>query len=366
MKKRMIAIVITLATSLSMLAGCGKYDDTSLDVTMFDVDKYVDQVGNYKGLTIETTEKNVITDEYVEQYINYLLARLGTDTKEVDRAAVNGDTVNIDYAGFKDGVQFDGGTAEGFDLTLGSGTFIPGFEEGLIGYKAGDEVSLDLTFPENYGKADLAGAAVVFEVKVNVVKEQVLPELNEENIAKFGMPVKTVDEFRTYVKEQLIASAESTYESTKRNNALSQVYETSTFKAVDVPETLKNYYVTQLEASDRLLAEDYALPLEQFVTGYYNMTFEDYEAQANERAVLMVQDAILCEKIARTEGIKITDAEVEEEMLKAANDYGYDTIEDFKANVDTKDYKNYLIEIKVADYIIANGTVVDVPAASEE
>ena len=221
MKKRLTAVLLV---ALVMLAGCGGYDNTSMDITKIDVDSYIETLGEYKGLTIETEPKMTITDNTVDDYINYVLSASGqTSTTEVDRAAKEGDIVNIDYEGIKDGVAFEGGTDTGYDLTLGSGQFIPGFEDGLIGYKKGDEVALNLTFPEDY-REELAGAEVVFNVKINSVKEVTAATLTPEFIQGLGISGVTDEEsFRSYIKENLETNAEDSYRNGLRDGLSTQI-----------------------------------------------------------------------------------------------------------------------------------------------
>ena len=164
-------------------------------------DEYV-TLGDYKGLEV-VSNVVTITDADVDAYIEYMLSMSGGALEEVtDRDVVeNGDVANIDYIGKKDGVAFDGGTAEGYDLGIGTGTFIPGFEEGLVGVKKGETVDLNLTFPENYSAADLAGAEVVFTVTVNGIYKEVTPEFTDEYVAELGIEnISTVEEYRAYMK----------------------------------------------------------------------------------------------------------------------------------------------------------------------
>ena len=245
MKKRFATVLLA---SLVMLAGCGGYDNTSMDITKIDVDSYIETLGEYKGLTIETEPKMTITDNTVDDYINYVLSASGqTSTTEVDRAAKEGDIVNIDYEGIKDGVAFEGGTDTGYDLTLGSGQFIPGFEDGLIGYKKGDEVALNLTFPEDY-REELAGAEVVFNVKINSVKEVTAATLTPEFIQGLGISGVTDEEsFRSYIKENLETNAEDSYNNALRDSLITQISKNTVFTEAELPVNLLNYYVGQIQ-----------------------------------------------------------------------------------------------------------------------
>ena len=357
MKKRLTAVLLV---ALVMLAGCGGYDNTSMDITKIDVDSYIETLGEYKGLTIETEPKMTITDNTVDDYINYVLSASGqTSTTEVDRAAKEGDVVNIDYEGIKDGVAFEGGTDTGYDLTLGSGQFIPGFEDGLIGYKKGDEVALNLTFPEDY-REELAGAEVVFNVKINSVKEVTAATLTPEFIQGLGISGVTDEEsFRSYIKENLETNAEDSYRNGLRDGLITQIAENTVFTDAELPVNLMNYYVGQIQNQDSTMASQYGVSLEEFVTTYYDMEFDAYEEQCRTQAETMLKDAIICEKIARIEDIKVSKKEATESLESDAVKYGYESVDEYKQSFDEQDYRNYLLELKVMDYLLENANVVE-------
>ncbi len=357
MKKRFATVLLA---SLVMLAGCGGYDNTSMDITKIDVDSYIETLGEYKGLTIETEPKMTITDNTVDDYINYVLSASGqTSTTEVDRAAKEGDIVNIDYEGIKDGVAFEGGTDTGYDLTLGSGQFIPGFEDGLIGYKKGDEVALNLTFPEDY-REELAGAEVVFNVKINSVKEVTAATLTPEFIQGLGISGVTDEEsFRSYIKENLETNAEDSYRNGLRDGLITQIAENTVFTDAELPVNLMNYYVGQIQNQDSTMASQYGVSLEEFVTTYYDMEFDAYEEQCRTQAETMLKDAIICEKIARIEDIKVSKKEATESLESDAVKYGYESVDEYKQSFDEQDYRNYLLELKVMDYLLENANIVE-------
>lgn len=365
MKKNKIVTLLAGILSVGMLSACGGYNDDSLDIKDIDVDKYISQLGSYENLTIEAENKMEIDDETVQMYVEDMLANMGiTETVEVDRPIENGDIANIDFEGLLDGVAFENGTGEGYNLTIGSGSFIDGFEDGLIGYSKGDEVALDLTFPESYQSEELAGKAVVFNVKINSVSESITPELTEEIIAQMGIEgVSTEEEFRAYVKENLEKSAQNIYTNTLRDKVLKEIYDNTTFVSDEVPAKLLEQSATQLKASDEQLATSYGVSLEDFVSVYYGITYEEYENELNEQAKIMVQNALICEKIAREMKISITDKEVEEQMKTDVVDYNYESVEAFKAQIDELDYKNYLLQLRVIDNILENTTVTTVEAA---
>ena len=221
MKKIALFCLCSLA-SMSILAGCSGSADGNVNLGTV-------TLSEYKGVKINVAAPEV-TDEEVDAKIQTALKQ-NPDLVEVDRAAQDGDTVNIDYTGKKDGETFDGGTARDQDLKLGSGTMIDGFESGLVGAKKGDTKTLDLTFPEDYKEQSLAGKEVVFEVKVNSVKEQQDAQLNDDFVKKVSNDeYQTVDEYKASIRESLLEQKQATAEQQMEEDALQNVVDSSQFK----------------------------------------------------------------------------------------------------------------------------------------
>ena len=224
MKKKTLGFLAAVL-SMCMLAGCGAKDTgdgtdaatgagaESTALKDMDVDKYV-TLGEYKGLEVSVDTVEVDEDEWDSLVNNVYYENITAENGGImDRAVETGDTVNIDYEGKKDDVAFDGGTAQGYDLTIGSGSFIAGFEDGLIGVMPGETVDLNLTFPENYGKSDLAGQAVVFTVTVNYIQPAQDGEFSDEVISNFGIDgVTNEEELRQYAYDYLNENAQQNYE----------------------------------------------------------------------------------------------------------------------------------------------------------
>ena len=194
-------------------------------------------LGDYKNLEV-VSNVSAITDEDVDNYIDYMLSMSPELVEVTDRDVVEiGDVANIDYEGKKDGVAFDGGTAQGYDLGIGSGSFIEGFEEGLVGVKKGETVDLNLTFPENYHSADLAGAEVVFTVTVNAIYEEATPEFTDEYVAGLGIEnVATVAEYREYLRTMMVEAEEEYALQDVQTQVISMVTENAT--VTEVPQEL--------------------------------------------------------------------------------------------------------------------------------
>ncbi len=343
----------------AMLAGCG-YDNSSKDMTKIDVDKYVTSIGDYSNLSVEVDAKNEVSEEDVQNYIDYVLSGQ-TETVKSDKTVVEeGDIVNIDYEGIKDGVAFDGGTAQGYDLTIGSGTFIPGFEEGLIGHVVGEEVALDVTFPENYQAEDLAGQPVVFNVKINYISEEQTPELTDEVAASYGIEnVTNIEEYRAYVNENLLMAEDNNHLAAKRDAIQNALVDICTF--ADVKDLgLYQFYLDQIKAQSQQMADSYGVTLEEVVSVMYGISMEEYENTIAEQAELLVKGTLACAKVAKDQKIKLSDEEFEEQLASEATEFGYPSVDEFKAAINEEDYRNYLLQMKVVDKLLETATVTEV------
>lgn len=276
------ALVLTILS----LCACGKakaqktliYGDT-------DLSKYV-TLGEYKGLTVDTS-----SDEYKTAYDAVVTGDMTANNifdKKLEGTVQKGDTVNIDYEGKRDGVAFEGGTAQGYDLKIGSGRFIAGFEDGLIGVNIGDTVDLNLTFPENYHSADLAGAAVVFTVKVNYVKDTLSPGI-DEHYEELGF--KSVKEYETGAKKRAI------------KNILSQKAVDGS-KVKDCPKEDKNILVDAVyEYYDSYYNKAYNVSFEDVLKNN-NMTVEDFKNEMFETADEQMKVQMINYCILQKEGLK--------------------------------------------------------------
>ena len=325
-------------------------------------------LGEYKGLTVEVAPASV-TDEDVDGYINNLIESNPAKTEITDRPIQKGDIANIDYEGkYADtGVAFDGGTAQGFDLDIGSGMFIPGFEDGLVGVKLGDTVDLDLTFPEEYGSKDLAGKKVVFTVKVNKISEK-SKEPTDEWAAGLGMEgVTNLEQLKETSKKQLTEEAEATHKADVESSVIDKVIEISEFK--DFPQELLNYYLVQ--ENEQL--ENYA----QMYTAYGQPTTAsdivrimmentapdqiDADAFLKNMVNEVAQQFITFAAIAKNENIAISDEDVENYLKEAfdAGTTGYSSLDELKGDVDPKTIKEGLMADKVVAFLVDNANVVE-------
>lgn len=303
----------------------------------------VEKLGDYKGVTF-TPLSTEVTDQDVEDRIQSLIAAY-PEYQEVERAAQEGDVVNIDYVGKKDGVAFEGGTGEGYDLTLGSGQFIDGFEDGLIGAVKGQELNLDLTFPEQYHSEELAGQAVVFEVKVNEVKERVEPELNDAFIAEHTDSA-TVEEYRKAVREEMEQMALSNADNQKKSDVFLKVIDDS---EVTTPEESIQTTFEQQKSSYEQQAQMFGIDLDTLVS-YYGMDLESFESELMELAKEICKQNAVVKAIAEAENITVEDSDRE----ALAEEFGYPDVDTMIENAGADNVDNYIQTEKVVQFIADN------------
>lgn len=348
MKKKLFS-VLAAVMAVAMLGGCGsKNKDTVLKD--MEVEEYV-TVGEYKGLQVSVTPATVADAELQalvnDVYSSYVTIDNGGIT---DRAVAMGDTVNIDYEGKKDGVAFDGGTAASQSLTIGSGQFIDGFEEGLVGVMPGETVDLNLTFPEAYHSADLAGQAVVFTVTVNFIMPT---ELKDEVVATMGIEnVTNVEELNQYAYDYLYQNAVYNYEANLQNAVMDAFMKNCEFK--EVPEALVEKYETASRENIQTTAASYGLDADTFTNYYYGMDMESFVTTYSEEAV---KQDLAIQQVANAENINITDEELDAMLLEQAQAYGYTTIEEFIGETSKEDYREYYLYDKVLNFLIENAVV---------
>ncbi len=325
-------------------------DDKALTVD-FEIALYPEvTLGQYKGIEAEKDSDKVTAAEVNNEIesVRKRNARIVT----VDREAKMGDTVNLDYDGYKDGVRFDGGKAEGHDLVLGSHSFVPGFEEQVVGLKAGDEKDIDITFPEDYHEG-LAGAAVVFKLKINEVKENQLPALDDE-FAKDVSEYDTLKEYKASVKKDLAAQKKASAETAFRTSVLNKAVEAMT---VTVPDVMVSERVNDIIRDyDRNCAMQ-GITLEQYFSmmGIDEATFRNYARPGAERAV---QQELLLEKVAEVEGIEPTEEDIEKEYANLAETYNMD-VERIKNSVAADVLSHDLKLRKAADLIVENAVALE-------
>lgn len=368
MKKKILAVLMMLVLT-GTLAGCAKDPSEMKYLKDFDVNKYV-TLGEYKGVTISLDEPTV-SDEYMQTYIDYILQSSPVLKPITDRDTVEtGDITVIDYEGKMDGVAFEGGTAQGANLQIGSGQFIPGFEDGMIGMKVGETKDVEVTFPDPYdNNPDMAGKPAVFTVTVHSINTQETPELTDEFVTGLGMEeFKTVEEFNTFVYDFLLSQQQEQYEATKQDFLIAQVESQATIK--DAPEgviTRMNDMMTQNISS---YAQMNGTDIGTYVAQTYGGSADSYQVILREQASKMAKRYMLLQAISEKEGLTMTDEEMEAQIAQEATDYGYATVDEYKANMDVDGYKEYLMTQKVMGFLSENAnitpTTADTTAPAEE
>ena len=303
------------------------------------------KLGEYKGLTAPKEEVKV-TDKDIDEELKPYIDR-ATRLVSVKRKAKKGDTAVIDFEGFDNGTPFDGGKGENYDLKLGAGMFVPGFEEQVIGMKAGEEKDIEITFPEDY-HADLAGKAVVFHVKVNEVKESQAPEVDDE-FAKDVSEFDTLADFRKDLGEKLQQRKEAQAKSDFENAVLEQLVENM---ECEIPDGM-------VEAQTDRLMDDYAMrlqsqgiPMDQYMS-MMGMTPEVMRASAKPAALKQVQVELALTAVAKAEGIEVSDEECEAEVAKLAEQYKMEA-DQVKAIVTTDSLRKDLSLRKANDVVISS------------
>lgn len=399
MKKRLIAVMLTAVIAAGGVTGCGTstgastsaateattqeaspevaledewMNDPTAYMTGITASDYVDIPADYAALTVEVEPAREVTDEEVDSLIDGQL-QADRELKEVTgRTTVQeGDVVNIDYVGRIDGEEFDGGSDEDYDLEIGSGSFIEGFEEGLIDQKVGDTVTLELTFPEDYGDSTKAGVDAEFEVTINMIQEYVTPKLTDEYVAglgitdEFGNAISTADDFRSYARNYLIEAYESEYTQKLEGAIRNAIYEKSTFKK-DPPEAMVERMNESMTQELTIFAmQNYQVDLLTYMQIAYNSTEETYEQDIRNMSVEGVKKNIMLKAIADKEGLSLTDDEFQAELEKAiSNTEGYTSVSDV-SNDDIQSYRELLDKRKVMEYLKSKTTVIN-PAESDE
>ena len=318
-----------------------------------DVEKCV-TLGDYKGVTVEKTIQSV-TDEDVQNEIDNALANYPV---EVDQAAKEGDTVNIDYVGKIDGEEFDGGSDQGADLKLGSGKFIDGFEDGLIGARKGETRTLNLTFPEDYTQ-DLAGKAVEFTVTVNAVKEP-LSEPTDQWVADNIEGYDNIADYKAGIRSEQEESNEQTAENQVRYAAWTQVIDNCTIN--EYPETLvevgKKLYKQQVET----YAKYAGMELDAYIESS-GLTQEEYQSNMEEYGKNVAAQALVCQAICDKEGFAIGDDDYQKALQDMLTEYGC-TEDELIQTYGQDNVEQSIMLNRVSNLILENANVTEVQADS--
>ena len=302
-------------------------------------------LGAYKGIEVEKQEYNV-TDEMVEAEIQKEREKIASTVEVTGRAVADGDKVNLDYSGSVDGVKFDGGTAENQELTIGSGMFIPGFEEQMVGMNVGEEKDITVTFPEQYHSEELAGKEAVFHVKVNAIEETVLPEADDE-FAKDVSEFDTIAELRADKRKKLEEAAELRAKNQRENELIEKACENA---AVVIPEAMIERQMDHILNDIRYRLSMQGISLEDYCK-YTGTSIEDMRKEMHEDAAKRVKSQLVLEAIGKAEAVEAAAEEIEEKLNEYAAKFG-DKAESFKTGLTDED-KLYFADQIVLDKTIA-------------
>ena len=311
-------------------------------------------LGDYKGIQVEKKEYPV-TDEDVDKELESMRNANARMVTVEDRPAKKDDMVIIDYKGFVGEEQFDGGTAENQTLVLGSGQFIPGFEDQLIGAKAGDSVEVNVTFPEDYQAEHLAGKEAVFKVDVKETKEKELPDLDDE-FAKDVSEFDTLEELKGDIRVKLEERATHRAKHETEDEVIKKVTELS---EIDIPEVMIEKQIDSMVRDFEIQLMYQGIKLDDYLS-YTNKSKEDFRADLEDAATERVRIQLTLEKISKVEGITETEEELDKEVEKLAETYKREDVEEFKNSLG-EDELNYVKESiiirKTIDFLVENAAV---------
>ncbi len=307
-------------------------------------------LGKYMGVTVTKIDTSV-TDEEVEAELENQRNTNARTVTVTDRPVKEGDTAVIDFEGFVDGVAFDGGKAENHSLEIGSHTFIDTFEDQLVGKNAGDEVEVNVIFPEQYQAADLAGKPAVFKVKINEIKAKELPELNDE-FAQDVAGVDTLAEYKEELKKNLTEKKENEAKKTKEDEAIQKIIDKS---KMDLPEAMID---TQCETMVNEFTQRIAqsgLSMDQYLQ-FSGMTVDQLKEQVRPEAETRIKSSLVLEQIAKEENIEVSDEDIDAEIEKMAKAYGMeaDKLKEYMGDSEKESMKRDLAITKAVDLIMEN------------
>lgn len=352
MPVKLVSLVCLGALLLSGCEGIGNAANAGASKISANPEKYV-ELGQYKGLDIKKAVHEV-TDEEIADEMKMLASSLTTYEDLSEGVVKLDDVANIDYCGKLNGVAFEGGTAQGYDLTIGSHQFINGFEDGLVGVNVGETVDLPLTFPEQYGNAELAGQDVIFTVTVNSIKRPDVPEITDELIAEVSEgQFDNVASYKEALTNQIIAEYDEQYQLQYYEDLWNAAVSNATI-IKDIPDELISENSSRILLNTQKYADSYQMQFNDFLEQYMGMSSDEFFAQASDYAQTASKENLVLWAIAKAEGISVS----QEELDKACQDYvdlgAYASIEEAKASSDYKYMYDYVLLSKVQDFLAEN------------
>lgn len=309
------------------------------------------KLGKYKGIELKKIEYNV-TDDDIKHELDHMAERNSRMVTVEDRAVKNGDITVIDFEGFVDGTPFEGGKAEGHELTIGSNTFIPGFEEQIIGMKKEEEKDIKVKFPDEYFSKDLAGKDATFKVKVHEIKQKELPKIDDE-FAKDVSEFDTLKELKNSIKEKLVKENESRAKYETEDEAVKVVCENTD---LDIPSGMIETEIDNMEKDMEARLQYQGLNLDNYLK-MVGKTREEFRKEYEEQARNSVKSRLIIEEIVKEEKVEASDKEIEEKLKEMAVNYGR-TEDELKENEALKNYIKGSIETeKAIEFIVKNAKI---------
>lgn len=360
-KFRKISVVLALTMGLTMMTGCGKKKDKVKADDMIEKYSAFCELGEYKGIEYEKTEYKV-SDDDVEYQIESLLTQYSTTDEVKEGTVEEGDTVNIDFVGKVDGVEFAGGNSngQGYDITLGSGKMIPGFEEAIVGHSVGEKFDIDVTFPDDYQKEEeleegqtlLNGKAAVFAITINSKKVTNKPEYNDAFVAS-NTDYANVSEYESELRKRLEESAADRSESANRSAVITVVEENS--KITEYPEQELKKLIDDAIESVSNTAKNYGTDLATYVTVYYGMKSEDeFREYVSTLAESFMKEKIIICAIAKAEGISVSSDDISAQKTEMMEELGIEDEAEFNDHYTNEDVIYYAISEKVYKVLLDN------------
>ncbi|MBE1554551.1 trigger factor [Sporosarcina limicola] len=312
------------------------------------------KLGDYKGLEV-TRQETEVTDEEIEVQLKERQQAFAELVVKEEGEVANGDTVNLDFEGFVDGETFEGGKSEGYDLEIGSGSFIPGFEEQLVGLKQDEEKDVEISFPEEYHATELAGKPVVFKVKIHEIKSKEIPELNDELAQEIDEEVESVEALRSKMKEATLEERKTASETALRDDLVEAAARNA---EIDIPEVMIDTEVDRMmeEFAQRLQTQGMNLDL------YFQFSGQDKEAlrlQMKEDAQNRVRVSLVLEAIGKAENIEVNEEDINIELEKMSQQFGMEIEQIRKTLGGTSALENDLRFTKTVEYLVENAKITE-------
>ena len=340
MKKKYAVLAAGMLAAALALTGCS--GEISND--------YI-TISQYKGVEAEAGDTTEVTDEDVDTQIDST-RQMYAELENVDRPAENGDTVTIDYVGTLNGEAFEGGSSEDYQLELGSGTFIDGFEDGIVGHSAGETFDLNLTFPDDYGSTDLAGKDVVFTVTLKTVSISNVPELNDEFVQSVSEDSSTVEEYREEVRQMLEDNYAESAQLTLTENAWSAVMDNTEVK--QYPDGAVDEMKNTIREQYQNMADSYGMEFADFLSSYMGMDEDTFEEHLQTAAENQVKQDLIVDLIIDEENLDVSDDALEEIYNQYVEDYGFSSLDDLKSAATEEELEDMARLQIVQEFIVDN------------